>query len=130
MATPELNGLDIPDVRADGVDVDALFDVLSNSRRRFVVALLDGYSRPMAMADVATELTNWESDPSGDETTDDQVTSRYIELYHVHVPKMADEGVIVHDQDRNTIELTDAYTGITSIDEPPLSRLSELRRAV
>lgn len=89
------------------LDTDDLFDVLSNSRRRFVVACLHASTDPMAVADVAEELAEWECDTPRDEITSEQVTSRSIALHHTHVPKMVDAGMIEYDRGRKTIALRD-----------------------
>lgn len=103
----------IPDIAfsQDG-DTDALFDVLSNPRRRFVLACLTNHSKPMAVADVADELTRWECDTSRGQLPEDEVLSRYTALHHVHVPKMADIGLIKYNQDKKTVALVDDYAGI------------------
>lgn len=130
MTTTDQNSVDIAALRDVDVDIDAFLDVLSNPRRRFVIAWLDEHSEPMAIADAADDLANWECDTPGNRLPEEQVKSCYLALHHVHVPKMVDKGVIEHNQDRNTIGLRDAYNGITTNEKPPLSDLSQSGRAV
>lgn len=130
MTTTDQSSVDIAALRDGDVDIDGFLDVLSNPRRRFVIAWLDEHSEPMAMADVADDLTNWECDTPRNRLSGEQAKSRYLALHHVHVPKMVDEGVIEHNQDRNTIGLRDAYNGITTNEKPSLPVLSRLGRAV
>lgn len=118
MMTPEQMRFDFGAVQ-DDVDIDAFFAVLSNPRRRFLLVCLDRHSRPLALADAAAELTSWECETPRDQLSTDQVRSRYIALHHVHVPQMVAADCIEHNRDRNTIELGDAFTGITATDWPP-----------
>ena len=91
------------------VDTDALFDVLSDSRRRFVLACLQEYATPMALGDVADELAVWEHDAPITDVPADAVRSIYASLYHRHVPKMVDAGIVEYSQERDA--LTVAGTG-------------------
>lgn len=99
------------------VNADGLFDVLSNTRRRYVIAHLQTRSKPMALADVATELARWECDARNDRIPKDEVLPRFRALYHDHVPKMADVGVIEWNDGRNTITIGEGYEEI--LDEFP-----------
>jgi len=88
-------------------DVDALYHVLSASRRRFVLRLLGDHSTPMALADVADELAAWERDADLTEVPAADVKSVYMSLYHVHVPKMEDAGVVEYGQQRDAVALAE-----------------------
>lgn len=114
MTIAEQSTVDIAALREGAVSTDDLFDVLSNARRRFVIACLATHSKPLAVADIATELTCWECKTPSDQIPEEHVQSRYVALYHVHVPKMADVGILEYNQERNTIALVDECDGITS----------------
>lgn len=128
MTTPEQSGTESEDFESTDANLDELFAVLSNPRRRFLLAFLDERAEPMALADVAAELARWECDAPTDQIPDERVVSRYLTLHHVHIPKMVDAGLIERDQDRNTIELKDEYLGIATTDKPVLSNLCALRK--
>lgn len=130
MKATEQDIADIAALRDSDVDSAALFDVLSDPRRRFLIACLDEHSKPMAMADAADALTNRECEMPSEHISDEQVLSRYLALHHVHVPKMADNGIIEYNPARNTIGLRDEYNGITADDDPLLPALFKLREAV
>lgn len=115
MRTNERTSADFAVPNDPDVNSDELFDVLSNARRRFVIACLREHGAPMALADVAAELATWESTTPSAQIPEDRVTSRYIALHHVHVPKMADTGVIEYDRDSNTVALTDIGDEITAL---------------
>lgn len=104
---------------------DALFDVMASTRRRFVISHLQTRSRPAAVADVATVLTNWESDVANEHIPKEEVISRYISLHHVHIPKMAEVGIIEWNHERNTVSLTEGSDGI--LDDYSLQTFGEAR---
>lgn len=107
MTTNERRTPDLADLSDLDADADALFDVLSDARRRFVVARLHENGEPMSLADVADELAVWERDEPLDRIPADEVASVYMSLYHVHVPKMADAGVVEYSQQRDAVALAE-----------------------
>lgn len=90
------------------VETDVLFDVLSDSRRRFVIACLRKYATPMALGDIADELAIWEHDAEITEIPAAEVTSIYASLYHMHIPKLADAGIVEYSQERDAVTLTES----------------------
>lgn len=81
--------------------------VLRNDRRRFVIVALEGRSGPVAFAAlvdlvVARERTFRELDRSVELRP-----TVYAALYQTHVPQLDRLGVVAHDDDANTVALTD-----------------------
>ena len=101
------------------LDLDALFDVLSDSRRRFVLACLDEYATPLALGDVADELAVRERDAAITEIAAEDVRSVYADLYHVHVPKMADFGIVEYSQERDAVTLADGHDELSAVAKLP-----------
>lgn len=89
------------------VNPDDLYDVVANPRRRFILRCLLEQSKPMAMADMAVELTKRGENLPKDQISKDRVKSQYIELYHVHIPKMEAVGLLSYDAANRTIDLVD-----------------------
>lgn len=72
--------------------LDRLFDALSHPHRRRVLVLISEYNSlddQFSFGDLVTE--------------DDDPESLKTELYHVHLPKLADAGYIEWDRDDRTI---------------------------
>ncbi|WP_123533973.1 DUF7344 domain-containing protein [Halosimplex salinum] len=88
---------------ADAFDADAtrVFRALSDADRRFLVAVLAERSGETALEELATELAAWRGD--GDDGT--SVETTHATLYHTHVPKLADAGVLDHDRERGVVRL-------------------------
>ena len=68
----------------------------------------------MALADVVDELATWEYETRITDIPAEEVTSTYIALYHVHVPKLDDAGLVEYNQDRDTVILTEDGDEIAS----------------
>lgn len=119
MTSDKLNELILPLVTDRDVEADDLFDVLSDARRRFVLACLREYATPMALADVADELATWEHDAPITQISEEEVTSLYLSLYHMHIPKMDDAGIIEYSQERDAVALTEDSEDIASLVDLP-----------
>jgi DNA-binding transcriptional ArsR family regulator len=84
---------------------DALFDALSHRYRRFALAALCGRDEPVALADLAVEVTEQETGEIGENLSKERAREIEISLYHVHVPKLDDTGIVEFDRDRNTVSV-------------------------
>lgn len=87
----------------------AVFDVLSNQRRRHAVHTLKRNDhRPMEIGDLAEEIAAIENGIEISELSYDQRKTVYTALQQSHLPKMDDAGVVEFDKDRGTIDPTPA----------------------
>lgn len=86
------------------LDDDELHALLANGRRRFVLrSLLD---QPTLELDrLATRLARWEND--ADEPTDTQRTRAYTALASVHLPQLAEAGIVTFDRSAERVQLAD-----------------------
>ena len=94
-----------PDESRDSLD--ALFDVLRDRRRRYVLRHLRDRERPVAVADLARVVAANEEGVEPGDASESAVDRTYTSLHHNHVPKMVDAGLLVHFEDRNTVALAD-----------------------
>ncbi|NKE35787.1 hypothetical protein GWG54_08130 [Natronococcus sp. JC468] len=107
MTTPIPN----PGVRRPGNDpppprgileLDHVYEALGHPRRRYLCyTLLE--DTEWSLTDLATKLAAWENDRPEHEVTARQRERAYVSLYHAHVPKLVDEGVITFDDASETI---------------------------
>ncbi len=108
-----LTGGDAEDTGTDVLEaeredaLDAYFTVLSNQRRRHVVDCLQEHRNPMALSDLADEVAVREHDSPVTEIPAEEVSEIQISLYHVHVPKMEDAGLVDYDQDDDLVTLVE-----------------------
>lgn len=92
----------------------AVFDLLSDQRRRYVLHCLRTYDNPMQLADVADEIAVLERDTVITDIPAEDVKRVYISLYHTHVPKLVDAGVVEYSQERDAVALTERATELQS----------------
>lgn len=92
-----------PAIDPNALDMDHAFDVLDHPRRRYVLyALANG--EDSTLRELALKIATWEGDideSAVDDRTHDRV---YLSLYHAHVPKLEDEGVVEFDRSAETLQ--------------------------
>ncbi len=99
--------------------LDAVFGALATERRRSVVRCLDEHGSPLALDVLAELLADAErsataADP--DPTVADEI---YTSLYHVHVPKLVDAGIVEYDRQGDTVERAEnTETAIGFLESP------------
>lgn len=82
------------------VTLDRLFEVLTEQRRRYVLYYFNEHETAVATVDdLAAQLSTWEREW---EDRTDQPPERHrenlrIDLHHVHLPDLADAGLIDYD---------------------------------
>ena len=80
------------------------FSLLSSRRRRFALRVLADHES-ITLADLADEVAIREYGGPITRISADDVLRTYLSLYHAHVPKLVDAGVVTYDQDEDTVEL-------------------------
>ncbi|WP_138004361.1 DUF7344 domain-containing protein [Halalkalirubrum salinum] len=82
---------------------DTVFDLLSSSRRRFIIRRLKSRSTGIDLQTLAGDLAAQEADIDRDELTAQQRKRIYVSLYQTHIPKLADADVIQYDPDTSVV---------------------------
>lgn len=86
------------------IDAGELRDVVENPRRRFVLrSLLD--TSPTELERLAIRLARWENDT--DDPTDAEYDRAYTALASIHVPRLAEVGLVAFDRSAERVRLTD-----------------------
>ncbi len=88
----------VPDV----LELEPVYEALGHSRRRYLCYTLFE-DAAWSLTDLATKVAAWESDVPEHEVPADDREAVYVSLYHVHVPKLVDVGVIEFDETDETI---------------------------
>lgn len=102
-------------------DRSLVYDALANERRRRAVRLLNEADRPLSLRELAdgvarrelSDATGSAADAEGESVPDAAIRRVRTSLYHVHVPKLSDAGIVRYTRDEERIELT----GSVSFDE-------------
>lgn len=84
------------------LEIKPVYEALGHSRRRYLCyTLLE--NTEWSLTDLAEKIAAWENDIPEYEVTEAQREDVYVSLYHAHVPKLVDEGVISYDEETKTI---------------------------
>ena len=96
---------DLPDSAAEtGADrVDTLFDALARDQRRTVVAVLAASGEELAVETLAEAVTGDDAPGPDVEFPPAGSTRMDVELYHRHLPKLADCGLVSWDREAGTV---------------------------
>jgi hypothetical protein len=94
----DVPGEQSPGVSRDVLEPDRVFETLDHPRRRYVCSLLredDEWS----LSALARNVAALETDQPENEVSDAHRDRVHVSLYHSHVPKLADCGVVSFDAD-------------------------------
>lgn len=86
---------------------DDVYELLSNRRRRLLLHYLAENEGRAGIEDVTGYIASVEKDRPVEEIPEDARRSVYISLYQVHLPKLADYGVVTYDLDEGAVYLED-----------------------
>ncbi|AGB36159.1 DUF7344 domain-containing protein [Natronococcus occultus] len=111
------------------LSADTILELLANRRRRYLLYALRGREGPIELSRVAERVAGWEHDVPPDEVAKNEYKSVYVSSVQCHVPKLADAGVVDHDEENHTVVLSDnfeqlePYLRVVVKDEPEDSTL-------
>ncbi|PSQ45111.1 hypothetical protein BRD15_12510 [Halobacteriales archaeon SW_6_65_15] len=80
----------------------AIFDLLADDRRRYALHYLSRKVGAVPLGELAEQIAVHEGDP-----TRDRYDRILTGLYHNHLPKLSDSGVVRYDPERETVALRD-----------------------
>jgi len=89
------------------VSQDAVFEILSNRRRRYVFHYLKQQQREVYLRELAEHVAAWEYDKPRRALESVETKRVKTALHQHHLPKMDDNGFLVYDQRRETVELAE-----------------------
>ncbi|MFP8952937.1 hypothetical protein ACLI4Z_08195 [Natrialbaceae archaeon A-arb3/5] len=96
-----LDWLDEREVPPEAVD-DAL-ELLGSSRRRLFLDVVRTYGESLTLPDVAEEVAIRETGTPVPELSAEEVADVYISLYHDHLPRLVQSGLVEYDQERDLV---------------------------
>ncbi len=86
-----------PDLLSDALQL------LSVRRRRVTLRVVREYDDELTLPDLAEEVAIRESHKPIPEISPETVTEVYISLYHDHMPRMVDTGLLEYEQERDLV---------------------------
>ncbi|MBX0323173.1 winged helix-turn-helix domain-containing protein [Halomicroarcula sp. F13] len=91
---------------------DTVFEVLSNSRRRFILATLRRRGSPISVSRLARLIGAHEDDVSPSEISASEEKRVYVSLYQSHIPKLEAAGFVEYDEEARSVMETPATAEI------------------
>jgi hypothetical protein len=107
------------------LELDQVFEILKNQRRRYVLQYLNEVDDTVSMSDLAEEIAAWENGKDVSQLSSSERKRVYVGLYQCHLPKMDSMGVVSFNKPRGLIErgpnaeVFDEYLQTDASDEGP-----------
>ena len=95
---------------AEELSTNALFELLRDYRRRTAMAYLLARPNPVSLDELAVAIAS-----TGDEPSEQRLARLSIDLHHVHLPKLADAGVVRYDPRSEVVEPLEFPPGVEAI---------------
>lgn len=99
-----LEWLDDSDASAESID--EAFELLANTRRRLLLEVMGTYEEQLTLPDAAEEVAVRETGRAVTDLSAERVANVYISLYHDHLPRLVDAGLLEYDQERDLVAPT------------------------
>jgi len=101
-------------VSDDPITFDSVLDLCRHQHRRTVLVALAEERTPVTLDELTRRVVEHD-DRSARRTSEDV----RISLFHLHLPKLASEGIVTHDRDRGVVEPTEQFERV----RPTVSRV-------
>lgn len=88
----------------DTVSHDDLFEAIADSRRRIALSTIASAGTPIELRTLARSVVREESDSADADVPEDTLQDVAISLYHTHLPKLANLGLIEFDARERVVE--------------------------
>jgi DNA-binding transcriptional ArsR family regulator len=93
-----------PDESPDPLlELDEVFAALGDTRRRYLLYTLVNEKSEVPLTELAANIAAWEENKPVSEVTDDEHMDVYVSLYHIHVPKLVDVGIVDYQEAEDII---------------------------
>lgn len=83
--------------------IDEVFALLSDQRRRLLLQVMRSYEEELTLPDAAEEVATLETGRSVVNISAECVADVYLSLYHDHLPRLVDAGLLEYDQSRDLV---------------------------
>ncbi|KTG10865.1 hypothetical protein AUR64_06675 [Haloprofundus marisrubri] len=87
--------------------LDAVFQVLNDPRRRYVLYHIESCRYPATLSEVAEQVAAWEYKRDPERIPNEAVEQVRADLHHSHLPKLSDAGIVEYDADANVVTMAE-----------------------
>jgi hypothetical protein len=105
----------------DSIALDSILNLCQNQHRRLVLAIIAAEQRSLTLNDLTKSVLKHNHHTPITEVSEDVLEEIRLSLHHVHLPKLASEGLITYDPDRRLMEPTEQFEQV----QPTLSTILE-----
>ena len=85
------------------LELDEVFAALGHPRRRYLVYTLANGGSEATLPELAAKIAAWEEGIPAGEVSEENRKRVHVSLYHSHVPKLADLGIIEYHEGEDSI---------------------------
>ena len=89
--------------------IDSILNMCRHQHRRIVLALLKTEQRSLTLNDLTQAVLKYNYQASPTAVSEDVLTEVRLSLHHIHLPKLASDGPITYDPDRQVVEPTEQF---------------------
>jgi DNA-binding transcriptional ArsR family regulator len=113
---------------SESLSTDAVFETLSNRRRRYALHYLKQRNEPVTIRELSEQVAAWENGVDRSSVTPKLRKRVYTALHQSHLPKMSSLDVVAYDSDRGVVSMTphvaelDIYLNVVQRTDLPWSQ--------
>lgn len=96
-----------PSVEESRLSPATISDLLSHRRRRYALYYLVGCDYAASVDELVEQVAVWETETCAPDVPDEVYERVHTDMYHVHLPKLAEAGAIDYDPDSDLVILAD-----------------------
>ena len=104
---------------SESIAFDSVLGLCQNQHRRIVLGTLAEEQRSLTLNDLTKTILKYNHHTPITEASEDVLTEIRLPLYHVHLPKLASEGLINYDREKELVEPTEQFDQV----QPTLSAI-------
>lgn len=104
---------EVPEVEV-ALSQDALFSLLSHTYRSTLLKILNEHEQPKPLADISEEVASAVTGGPVQNADPEEIDRIYLDLYHTHVPKLAEADAVRYNQEDDLIVLTELGANIVT----------------
>ncbi|WP_323674823.1 hypothetical protein [Halorubellus sp. PRR65] len=93
------------------IELDEVYRALAHPRRRYLCYTLQENAE-WSLDELATKIAAWEHGVAIPDVPENAREQVYVDLYHAHVPKLRELGVVEFDESTETIEAAETATQV------------------
>lgn len=96
-------------MHVDSLAFDSVLDLCRHQHRRIVLGTLAGEQRSLSLDELTAAVLKYNHQTPLAESSEDVITEVRLSLHHVHLPKLAAEGLITYDSERQLVDPTEQF---------------------